>query len=160
MMKNLDLRDFRMTIQFPSDTKSIKDTIRQEIGQTVTFVIRGDSTACPTCSGLYDSVNELSLNQSCSTCSGAYWLSNYTDLDIVAHVRWTTGDESDFGIAGDSLTGNCSVTISIDSLSDAQISKIKEIIVDDRSLKIFRTIKRGIPTRDRYRLICREIGKT
>lgn len=149
-----------MTIQFPS-TKSIKDSIRQEIGQTVTFVIRGDPTACPTCSGasLYDSVNELSLNQSCNTCSGAYWLSNYIESAIVAHVRWATGDESDFGIAGDSLTGNCNITISIDSLSEDQISKIKDITVDDRHLEIFRTIKRGVPTRDRIRFSCREVGK-
>ena len=51
-----------MTIEFPS-TKTIKDAIREGIGQTVTFLLQGDATACPTCSGadLYDSINELSL---------------------------------------------------------------------------------------------------
>jgi hypothetical protein len=150
-----------MTINFPS-TKSIKDAIRQEIGRTAAFVIKDAHTACPVCSGadLYDSVNGLSLDQFCTTCSGSYWISQDIVSSIVAHVRWRTGDESDFGIAGESFTGDCTVTIDIDELSDDQLDKIKEIRVDDRNLEVFRTIKRGVPDRDRIRFLCREVGKT
>ena len=149
-----------MTINFP-DTKSIKDAIRQEIGQTVTFVLQGTATACPTCSGadLYDSVNELSLDQFCSVCSGAYWIVQEVASGIVAHVRWRTGDESDFDIAGETLTGDCIITIDIDSLSESNIAKIREVVADGRKLEIFRTIKRGVPSRDRIRFVCREVGK-
>jgi len=149
-----------MTISFPN-TKSIKDAIRQEIGRVVTFVMNEDHTACPVCSGadLYDSVNGLSLDQFCTTCSGSYWISQNTESSIVAHVRWRVGDESDFGIAGETFTGDCTITVDIDELSDDQLDKIRGIRVDDRSLEVFRTIKRGVPDRDRIRFVCREVGK-
>jgi hypothetical protein len=149
-----------MTIQFPI-TKTIKDAIRQEIGQTVTFVMQGDAAACEVCSGLgyYDSVNDTSLDPFCTTCSGKYWIVQDVASGIVAHVRWRTGDESDFGIAGATFTGDCTVTIDSESLSETQIAKIKEIKADGRYLEVFRMIKRGVPTRDRLRFVCREVGK-
>lgn len=149
-----------MTIQFPT-TKDTKDEIRQAIGQTVYFVLQGDPTPCPTCSGLenYDPINELSLDQFCLACSGAYWITQDTISGIVAHVRWRTVDESDYGIAGETLAGDCFITIGIDSLSVDQIVKIKEIRADNRKLEVYRTIKRGVPTRDRIRFICKEVGK-
>lgn len=149
-----------MTIQFPT-TKAKKDAIRDTIGQTVTFVLEGVATPCPVCSGadLYDSVNELSLDQWCSTCSGRYWIVSDVDEEVTAHVRWRTGDESDWGIAGETLAGDCIITVAIDSLSDDQIVKIKEVRADSRKLEVFRTIKRGVPTRDRIRFVCREVGK-
>jgi hypothetical protein len=101
----------------------------------------------------------LSLDQFCTTCSGSYWVTQDTESEITAHVRWRSGDESDYGIAGEVLAGDCIVTIGIDSLSSAQIVKIKELRVDDRKLKISRTIERGVPTRDRIRFICLEVGK-
>jgi hypothetical protein len=149
-----------MTINYPT-TKNTKEAIRQAIGQTVTFVLQGDARACSTCSGadLYDSVNDLSLNQFCPECSGAYWITDDVESGILAHVRWRTGDESDYGVAGEVLEGDCFITISIDSLSEAQIVKIKEVVADGRKLEVYRTTKRGAPTRDRYRFICREVGK-
>jgi hypothetical protein len=149
-----------MIIEFPS-TKPIKDAIREEIGQTVTFLLQGDATACPVCSGadLYDGVNEQSLDPFCSTCSGAYWIAQEIASGIVAHVRWRTGDESDFGIAGQTLAGDCIVTVDINSIIDSQIAQVKEIRADSRKLEIFRTIKRGVPSRDRIRFVCREVGK-
>lgn len=149
-----------MTIEFPA-TKTIKDAIRQEIGQTVTFVLQGTATACPVCSGanLYDGVNEVSLNPFCDVCSGTYWIVQEVASGVVAHVRWLTGDESDFGVAGETLTGDCIITINIDSLSEDNIAKIMEVVADNRKLEVFRTIKRGVPTRDRIRFICREAGK-
>ena len=147
-------------IDFPS-TKTIKDAIRAEIGLTATFTIRGDSAACPTCSGsdLFDSVNNVSLDPFCDTCSGVYWITQDVVSGVVSHVRWRTGDESDHGIGGEVFTGDCSITIDIDALTADQISKIKYVVVDDRKLEIFRTIKRGVPTRDRIRFSCREVGK-
>lgn len=149
-----------MTIQFPT-TKSTKDAIRDAIGKTVTFLVRGDAVACPVCSGLdlYDSVNELSLDQWCTTCSGAYWITGDVEIDVTAHVRWRSGDESDWGIAGETFMGDCSITIAVDSLSESQIVKIKEARVDSRKLEIQRAIKRGVPARDRIRFVCREVGK-
>ena len=149
-----------MVIQFPT-TKTTKDAIRQAIGQTVTFVIEGVATACETCSGLfqYDPNNETSLNPFCETCSGVYWITADVYSGIVAHVRWRTGDESDYGIAGQTLQGDCFITIDIDSLSPASIVKVKEVIADSRRVKIYRTIKRGIPSRDRIRFVCMEVGK-
>jgi len=149
-----------MTIQFP-ETKTTKDAIRSAIGQLVTFVIQGQGTACPTCSGLdyYDSVNNLSLNQFCPVCSGAYWLTGDISVDVRAHVRWNTGDESDFGVAGATLAGVCSITIASDALSETQVATIKEVRADDRILKIYRATQRGVPTRDRIRFILRETGK-
>ena len=78
-----------MMVQFP-ETKTIKDSIRDAIGQTVTFTIRGSASACPTCSGanLYDSVNEISLDPFCAVCSGMYWITQDTTSGVVAHVRW------------------------------------------------------------------------
>jgi len=147
-------------INFP-ETKAIKDSIRDAIGQPVTFVMGGDTTACTVCSGLnmYDSVNKLSLNQFCLTCSGNYWLVSDESVVVNTHVRHRTGDESDWGIAGEVLVGDCIMTIDIDSLSDDQIVRIKRLYSDDREFRILKTIKRGVPTRDRIRFVCRLVGK-
>jgi len=149
-----------MTITFPA-TKPTKDAIREAIGHTVTFVIRGDPTACPVCSGLnqYDEVNEVSLNPYCTTCSGQYWLTVDTLSGVTAHVRWRTQDQPDMGVGGETFEGDCFITIDINAISPSNIVKIKEVIADSRKLQIYRTIYRGIPSRDRIRFVCREWGK-
>lgn len=146
-----------MAIEFPS-TKSVKDSIRDVIGQTVTFVVRDDGTACPTCSGLnyYDEVNEASLDPFCITCSGFYWVIADIDYSIVAHVRWRTQDQPNMDIAGSTLEGDCAITIDINDISESNIVKIRHIVADSRKLQVYRAIYRGVPTRDRIRFICRE----
>jgi hypothetical protein len=140
-------------------TKTIKDAIRADIGQSVTFVMEGTEVPCSSClvSGYYDSVNNVSLDQFCPTCSGNYWITNDSNAIIVSHVRWITGEQSDFGIAGDIKQGDCIVTVDIDSLSEEQIANVKHVLIDDKKLEIFRTIKRGVPERDRYRFTLREV---
>lgn len=147
-------------IQFPQ-TKTTKNEIREAIGRPTTFILTGDKSECPTCSGagFYDSVNELSLNPFCAVCSGAYWIVGDVSIDLVAHVRHRTGDESDWGIAGSVDVGDCTITISIDDLSDSQIVRLKEIVTDGRRFRVFRTIKRGVKERDRIRFSCRLVGE-
>jgi len=150
-----------MIIKFPS-TKVIKDEIRSAIGQTVTFVLEGDPTACPVCSGanLYDGVNESSLNPYCPTCEGRYWLDSSDVLSgVVAHVRWRRQDEPDYTVGGEIPEGDCTITININDLSEANIAKIKEVRADSRRLQVYRTIYRGVPSRDRIRFVCKEWGK-
>lgn len=149
-----------MTITFPS-TKVTKDAIREAIGQTVTFVIRGDPVACAVCSGLdqYDEVNEASLNPYCDECDGKYWITTDALSGVIAHVRWRTQDQPDKTIGGETLDGDCSITIDINAISSSNIVKIKEVRADSRKLQIYRTIYRGVPTRDRIRFVCREFGK-
>jgi hypothetical protein len=150
-----------MTIVFPS-TKSVKDEIRDAIGQTVTFIIESDTpTACPVCSGadLYDGVNEASLNPFCTTCDGKYWMDYEVSSSVVAHVRWRRQDEPDMTSGGEVFEGDCSITIDIDDLSESDIPKIKEVRADSRKLRVYRTIYRGVPTRDRIRFICKEWDK-
>ena len=149
-----------MTITFPA-TKPTKDAIRNAIGQVVTFIIRGDQSACPVCSGLdlYDEVNEVSLDPYCTTCSGQYWITADVYSGVVAHVRWRTQDQPDMGVGGETFDGDCMITIDIDALSEANIVKVKEVIADSRKLQIYRAIHRGVPTRDRIRFVCREFGK-
>jgi len=147
-------------VTFPV-TKSTKDAIRQAIGQTVIFVIRGDPTPCLVCSGLnhYDEVNEVSLNPYCTTCSGQYWLTVDTLSGIISHVRWRTQDQPDMGVGGKTFEGDCFVTIDINAISASNIVKIKEVRVDSRKLQVYRVIQRGVPIRDRVRFVCREFGK-
>lgn len=147
-------------IQFPA-TKTTKDAIRDAIGQVVTFVIRDDQVACPVCSGLgyYDEVNQASLDPFCSTCSGLYWLVADLYSGVVAHVRWRTQDQPNMDVAGETLEGDASVTIASDSLSEANMVKIRYIVADSRKLQVYRTIYRGVPTRDRIRFICKEWEK-
>jgi len=151
-----------MTITFPT-TKPTKDAIRNAIGQLVTFVIRGDPTACDVCGasgGLYyDEVNEVSLDPYCTTCSGLYWLTTDTNSGVIAHVRWRTQDQPDMGVGGETFEGDCFVTIDINAISASNIVKIKEVRVDSRKLQVYRAIHRGVPTRDRIRFVCREWGK-
>jgi len=149
-----------MTITFPS-TKATKNAIRNAIGQTVTFVIRGDPSPCPVCSGadLYDGVNEVSLNPYCSVCSGRYWITEDVYSGVIAHVRWRRRDEPDMTVGGEILEGDCTITIDIDALSADNIVKIKEIRADSRKLQVYRTLYRGVPERDRIRFVCREWAK-
>jgi len=149
-----------MTISFPS-TKATKDAIRNAIGQVVTFVIRGDATPCPVCSGLdqYDGVNEVSLNPYCTTCSGQYWITADVESGVMAHVRWRTQDEPEMGVGGSVPEGDVYITIASDALSEANIVKIKYIVADSRKVQVYREIHRGVPSRDRIRFVCREWGK-
>ena len=149
-----------MVITFPA-TKTIKDGIRDAIGQTVTFVIRGDPTPCDVCSGLdyYDEVNEASLDPYCTTCSGQYWLTIDTLSGVVAHVRWRTQDQPDMEVGGETFEGDCFITIDINAISASNIVKIKEVRADSRKLEVYRAIYRGVPQRDRIRFVCREWGK-
>jgi len=147
-------------IQFPT-TKPTKDAIRDAIGHLVTFVIRDEATPCPVCSGLdqYDEVNEASLNPFCSTCSGLYWLISDLTSGIMAHVRWRIEDQPNMDVAGETFDGDASITIASDALSEANIVKIRYIEADSRKLQVYRTIYRGVPTRDRIRFICKEWAK-
>lgn len=149
-----------MTIQFPS-TKAIKDAIREVTGQVVTFVIREDEVACPVCSGFeqYDEINQASLNPFCATCSGLYWLVEDAYSGVVAHVRWRTGDQPNMDIAGKTIEGDASITISSDALSENNVVKIRYVVADSRKLQVYRTIYRGVTNRDRIRFICREWEK-
>jgi len=150
-----------MTISFPS-TKATKDAIRAAIGTTATFIISGDRLACSVCSGAdyYDEVNEASLNPYCPTCGGKYWLgTNDISSGVVAHVRWKIQDKPDKTVGGDAFEGDCIITIDIDAISTANLALIKEVRVDSRKLEIYKTIYRGVPTRDRIRFVCREFDK-
>lgn len=144
---------------FPS-TKATKDAIRNAIGVSTTFVIQGSPTACSICepSG-YDPVNESSLDPFCPECSGLYWITEDDNIDLIAHVRWSRGDELNRDVAGMTLDGDCSVTIGIDDLTTEQLGKIKQVIVDGRTLEVYRSIYRGVPERDRIRITCKEFGK-
>ena len=158
-----------MTIEFPS-TKTTKDAIRDAIGQDVVFIIKGAETACPTCSGLslLDHSNQTSMDPFCAVCSGTYYLIPLTESTIKSHVRWVTiasesrfagGDESDFGVAGELITGTLTITIDIDALTEAEIDNIKEVIVDGRRAEVLRHGYRGLPSRDRVRFTAKEYGK-
>jgi len=150
----------KMAITFPS-TKATKDAIRDAIGQTATFVIRGVESPCPVCSGLeyYDEINEASINPYCTTCSGFYWITADAYSGVTAHVRWKAQDQPDMTVGGNVPEGDCTITIDIDDISSDNIVKIKEIIADSRRLQVYRTIYRGVPQRDRIRFVCREWGK-
>lgn len=147
-------------ITFPS-TKVTKNAIRNAIGQTVYFVIRGDPTPCPTCSGLnlYDGVNEVSLDPYCPVCFGTYWLTTDVSSGVVAHVRWRTQDMPDYTIAGSVVGGDCSITVDIDTLSESNIAKIKYVIADSRKLQVYKQVYRGVPSRDRIMFVCKEYGE-
>jgi len=149
-----------MAIEFPV-TKTIKDAIRDAIGQTVTFVIRGVATACTVCSGLeyYDEINEASLDPYCATCSGLYWITEDVYSGVTAHVRWKLQDQPDLGVGGETFEGDCIITIASDAISEANVAKVKYIVADSRKVQVYRTIYRGVPTRDRIRFIAREYGK-
>jgi len=149
-----------MAITFPT-TKTVKDAIRQAIGHTVVFVIRGDPTPCSVCSGLdyYDEVNEASLDPYCTTCDGKYWITTDVLSGITAHVRWRTQDQPDMSVGGETFEGDCYITIDVNAISSSNIVKIQEVRADSRKLQVYKTIYRGVPTRDRIRFVCREFGK-
>lgn len=151
-----------MAITFPSDYKEQIDEIRDVIGQTVTFYLEGTPTVCPVCSGAgyYDPVNETSTDWACFLCSGAYYLYNDDTESIKAHVRWKSSDIPEFTTAGFYPQGTCTVTIDINDLADNQISLIKYIVADNRKLQVNEVVKRGVPTRNRIRFVCKEYEKT
>jgi len=144
-------------------TKTIKDAVRAAIGHEATFTIVSSGTSpCPNCSvsGWYDSYNDKSLYPWCGICSGDYWLDGESQITVSgAHVRWITMDTPGYGPAGQTYEGDCYVTISIDDLTTTQVNNVKEIEVDSRKVQPFKTIYRGIPSRDRIRFMCREFEK-
>ena len=151
-----------MTIQFPS-TKSLKDSIRQEIGQTATFILANadNKVACPRClaSGYYDEINDASLDVWCPVCSGVYWQSYSEEISAIAHVRWLSSDIMNYGSAGYTLDGDVVVTVSIDDVSDEQAQMVREIVIDNRTVAPNKIMLRGVPTRDRVRFVCKQIER-
>jgi len=148
-------------MEFPT-TKTIKDAIRDAIGQQVTFICEGTYEACPTCSGLgyYDEINQTSLDSTCTVCSGAYWLFTDSKVTAVAHVRWSRMDEPNREMSGKTTDGECYITVSVDSLTPTQVNTIKEIQADSRRLNVYRTVYKGVPTRDRITFVAKEFTKT
>ncbi len=122
-----------MIISFPS-TKAIKDSIRDAIGQDATFVFEGDVIECSLCSasGLYDPINETSLDSWCPTCSGAYFLPTDVEVDIKSHVRWNYGDQKDMDSAGYIPLGDCSITIDKDDM-DIEMLVLRQDSWDNNS---------------------------
>ena len=150
-----------MTINFPS-TKSIKDAIRSSIAREVTFVTVGSYTACPVCSGLdqYDGVNDCSLNPFCGFCSGKYWVITNNNITVSGHVRWYNQDTKNYSDVGYTLAGDCLITIDINDLTADQISSIRNVVVDNRKLEVYKTVYKGVPTSDRISFTCREYEKS
>jgi hypothetical protein len=69
-----------MSITFP-ETKTIKEEIREAIGRNVDFILVGSGNVCPVCSsgGLFDEVNQTSLDSFCEVCFKEDTLVNTTE---------------------------------------------------------------------------------
>ena len=146
-----------MTLSFPS-TKTIKDELRSVVGKEVIFVILTSGTLCTTCD--LDTVNNVSLDPFCPECSGIGYINFEDEESLTAHVRWSAMDQPEFGPAGQTFEGDVAITIDIDDLTSVQVAKVKKIVVDEREVQPYKTIYRGIPTRDRLRFVCKEMKKS
>jgi len=146
-------------IEFP-DTKDTKDAIRLVIGRDIDFIFKS-FTECSTCSGLgyYDEVNQSSLNSFCPVCSGMYWIASESIVTVNSHVRWRAADEPQREVGGETVMGDCIITIASDALTSSQLDNIQEIRVDERNLVPMRIIPRGVPNIDRYRIMARQWNK-
>lgn len=144
-----------MIVAFPSNTRSVIESMIEAIGRTVTFYINTPS-GC-TASGCYlDPVTDTSTNAYCLVCSGKYWVPIYSGYDIKAHVTWKFSDDGQFNTGGMTFLGDGIVKVMYSGPYMTAINSAEYAVVDGIPVNIERVTLLGVPAINRIVLDFKE----
>jgi hypothetical protein len=145
-------------VNFPTDTKTKIDNIREQIGRYITVYEEIGNTACPICGE--DPVTHESVDPFCPVCSGVYWIPLVSGISLLATVRWTVMNQMGWVPLGTIIEGDCVATIEYNTANMETIKKATRVEVDNKVLSIKDYVLRGKPTTNRIRLVMVETNET
>ncbi len=137
-------------IQWPTDTVTIIDDIRNVIGRDITIDVEVQGVPCTASGcGILDPVTQLSTNQFCITCSGFYWINTLSGHVTKAHITWGDADRSLWETGGTILDGDCLVQIKFTIANNDAVANAGRFHVDNKILVKKSVDYRGVPAINR-----------
>ena len=138
-----------MTITWPTDTTQVIDEIRVAIGRPVVFHIVVTGETNPNAS---DPVTGLAIN----SFSGSKWVPSTLDVTVTGHVRWRGAEQKQYLPGGYLIDGDCSVTVAYADVSSLDLSRIKTMVVDGKTLVVRRLAYKGVQNINRVNFTLEE----
>jgi hypothetical protein len=148
-----------MIISYPSNTRSVIESIISAIGRNVTFYTATVSGCTASGCGL-DPVTDTSINSFCLNCSGLYWIPIYSGYDIKAHVTWKFSEETAFNTGGMTFLGDGIVKVMYSGPYMEVINNTEYMAVDGKQVDIQRVTLLGVPSINRIVIDFKEKSKT
>jgi hypothetical protein len=137
-----------MVITFPADTETTIDAIREAIGRNINLVTVS-AIACTASGCGLDPVTNTSVNSFCVTCSGLYWIPNFTNYAVKAHITWGNAEELNWVTGGQIFEGDCRIQVKYTSEILAELERTEYVEVDGKNFEIKSKIYRGVPELNR-----------
>jgi hypothetical protein len=119
---------------FPSNTKSIIETIINDIGREVEFFYVYSTYACPTCE--LDPVTGNSTDSFCPTCSGEYWVDVMSGVMYSGHVTWKFNYLNEWETGGLDIVGDARVKILHTDEREDLLKDVKWLVLDGKTMSI------------------------
>ncbi|MCK4822760.1 hypothetical protein KA005_43755 [bacterium] len=138
-----------MTINWPSDTITVIDAIRDAIGREITIYSTISGMTCPASGCGLDPVTNLSIDSFCVTCSGFYWINTVSGLAVTAHVRLRNVDIPVWTVGGFIVDGDAQVQVKYTSTVMDAIDNVDHFLVDGKEFLKKKLSLRGVPTVNR-----------
>jgi len=145
-------------IVFPSNTREIINGIRVAIGRPITFVIVASSIPCPVCN--LDPITNESDNSFCQICDGTYWIPDYDEVVVSAHVNWGQTDDHNWQTGGMIYDGSMNAQIELTDANDILADTAVCVLIDDKEFEIKRKMLRGVKELNRILLSLIESEQT
>lgn len=143
-------------ISWPSDTVTVIDAIREEIGRYITINVTVSGIACsnPNCS--LNPITNLSTNQYCSTCHGQYWISTTSGFLVKAHITWRPSERPIWETGGLIVDGDCLVQMKYTVSGIDAVDNADNFEVDGKTL-LKKTVEfRGVPDINRILVVLQQ----
>jgi len=138
-----------MTINWPSNTATVIDDIRDAIGRNVTIYSTISGMPCPASGCGLDPVTQLSINAFCTTCSGFYWINTVSGLTVNAHVRMKNVDTPIWTVGGFIIEGDAQIQVKYTTIIANAVNTSDYFLVDNREFLKKEISLRGVPAINR-----------
>lgn len=148
-----------MQISYPTNTRSIIESIINSIGRNVTFYSATLSGCTASGCGL-DPVTDTAINSFCTVCSGEYWIPTWSGDDIKAHVTWKFSGEDEFHTGGTVFLGDGIIKVMYSGPYMNIINSADYVLVDGKQVDIQRVTLLGVPSVNRIILDFKERSET
>jgi len=143
-------------IYWPSDTVTVIDAIRDQIGRyiTINVSISGVSCSNPTCS--LNPVTNLSTNQYCSVCQGNYWVDTISGFQTKAHITWKPAEKPIWETGGMIVDGDCLIQMKYTVSGIGAVNNADTFEVDGKTLIKQSAEFRGVPDINRIVVVLKQ----
>lgn len=134
-----------MSINWPTGTTDVIDSIRTAIGRNITVYTTVSGIACTVSGCVLDPVTNLAVDQFCTTCSGFYWINTTSGLTLLAHVRLRNVDIPIWTVGGFIVDGDAQVQVKYTVSNLEAINNSAYFDVDTKHFLKKKISLRGVP---------------